>query len=383
MKFCVFSSDPLYKYAVKGELRQRYWNPQGMFDEVLVVTFADEEVAPDRVQRLVGEARLQIEPIGRFRPHHLRTHLRRARERVAAFSPDLIRAHGPWHAGLAGVCTAGACGVPSILSVHTSHPERRRHERGLRLRLLQLLERYTIPRADCVLCVSHHLTDYARTCRARRVEVIYNRVYVEQFDVSRASEAPRRPRILSVGRLDPPKDQACLIEAARDLDVELTLVGEGVNRLRLAEMVRRHGMEDRVTFISAVPHDRLQQVYAEADIFAMASAYEGFGIPVLEAMASGLPVVVNDIGPLVELVGDTGIVIEGLDAEGFRGALRRLMEDPGRARAMGELGRRRARGFDGRLMERREAQLYRELIASSPSPETADRDGCPEGVESA
>ena len=100
MKFCVFSSDPLYKYAAKGELRQRYWNPEGMFDEVLVLTFADEDVEPARVQRLVGDARLTVQTLGSFRPQRLAHHLRRARQCVAAFGPDLIRAHNPWHVGL-------------------------------------------------------------------------------------------------------------------------------------------------------------------------------------------------------------------------------------------------------------------------------------------
>ena len=361
MKFCVFSSDPLYKYAAKGELRQRYWNPEGMFDEVLVLTFADEDVEPARVQRLVGDARLTVQTLGSFRPQRLAHHLRRARQCVAAFGPDLIRAHNPWHVGLVATRVARHADVPLVLSLHTSYPDRRRHEGGLRLQILRLFERYTIPGADVVLCVSEYLTDYAATCGARRVEVIYNRVYVDQFaGAPQPRRDSQRPTILSVGRLDPPKDQACLIEAVHDLDANLVLVGDGANRERLQRLVGQLQMGERVTFTPSVPHERIQEVYAGADIFALATAYEGFGIPVLEAMAAGLPVVVNDCGPLVELVGDAGIVVP-LAAQAFRRALGDLLDDLPAARALGARAQERARLFDGSIMEAREADLYREL----------------------
>ena len=366
MKFCVVSSDPLFKYYEKGEIKPRYWNPQGMFDEVFVISFCHRDVAPELVQELVGGARLEIIPIGPPAPHLLLGQYRRVGALARRIQPDLIRAHNPWHAGLLGLSAKRAHGAPLVISLHTHYDARRQWEGGITLRLLKIFERLTISRADQIQCVSHYLTDYAKKMGGRAVEVIYNRVDTAQFDSSerngaRREQESRRPRLLAVGRLDPPKDQACLIRAIQGLDVDLDLVGDGVNRSRLAALAAELGVAERVRFVGNVPHREIQKWYNRADLFVTASYYEGFCIPVLEAMAAGLPIVVNDIEPLPEILGGTGRVVEHLP-DAFRRAIADLLEDglPGRCAA----ARNRARTLDGTLMEQREAELYRRLIES-------------------
>lgn len=87
--------------------------------------------------------------------------------------------------------------------------------------------------------------------------------------------------------MDPPKDQACLIRAIEGLDVELHLIGDGVNRQALELLAADLGLVDRVRFLGSVPHACIQGYYARADLFALATHYEGLGMPVLEAMAAG------------------------------------------------------------------------------------------------
>lgn len=361
MRFCVFSSDPLYKYHQKGEIKPRYWNPEEIFDEVCVFSFCDQDIEPAKVQALVGRARLRIVPLGYPSPWRLWGQRRRAVEVLRDWQPDLVRVHNPWHAGFVGVGAARQLGIPVLLSLHTHYEARRRWERRWLLEALRLFEHYSIRRADCVLCVSEYLTAYAHQLGARQVEVIYNRVYAEQFAVKRRP-MPVRPVILSVGRLDPPKDQACLIRAIGDLDVELLLVGDGVNRRDLEQLASRLGLADRVHFAGAVPHEGIQAYYARADIFAMATHYEGFCIPVLEAMAAGLPVVVGQTAPLPEILGDTGLTVPH-DPECFNRAFAQLIADPGTALELGRLARSRAEKLDGKEMERREAALYQKLIS--------------------
>ena len=108
MKFCVLSSDPLYKYFEKGEIKPRYWNPEEIFDEVCVFSFCEQDVEPAKVQQLVGGARLQSVPIGPPNPLKLYQQYRRVRQVVGDFQPDLIRVHNPWHAGVLGVRAARA-----------------------------------------------------------------------------------------------------------------------------------------------------------------------------------------------------------------------------------------------------------------------------------
>jgi glycosyltransferase involved in cell wall biosynthesis len=364
MKFCVFSSDPLYKYYEKGELKRRYWNPENIFAEVHVFSFCRQDIAPDKVQVLAGDARLEITPLGPPSMARLFAQYRQAVKKLKALRPDVVRVHNPWHAGLIGVQAARKLRIPVVLSLHTHYDARRAWERRWLLEVLRLCEKYVISRVDQVLCVSHYLTDYAWKMGARSVQVIYNRVYAEQFQCQRAA-FNRRPVVLSVGRLDPPKNQECLIRALARLDVELLLVGEGVNRPSLETLVKELDMEDRVKFAGAVPHERIQGYYARADIFAMATFYEGFCMPVLEAMASGMPIVVCDTPPLPEVLGDCGMVV-GHHPEDFRRAIEHLLENQEKALALGQRARQRALALDGAQMERRERELYEELADFRP-----------------
>ncbi len=360
MRFAVFSSDPLYKYHQKGEIKPRYWNPEGMFEEVCVLSFCDQDIEPGKVQALVGGARMCIEPLGVPRLLGLPGQRRRALEVLRAFRPDLVRVHNPWHAGFVGVWAARRLGIPVLVSLHTHYGARRRWERRWVLEALRPFEHYSISRADGVMCVSEYLTGYARSCGARRVEVIYNRVYAEQFACDRTAFR-QPPVILSVGRLDPPKDQACLIRALPGLDAQLVLVGDGVNRRALEELATAEGVVDRVCFAGAVAHERIQEYYRRADLFAMASHYEGFCIPLLEAMAAGLPVVAGNTDPFPEILGGTGRCVPH-DARSFHQALAQLIADPPAAQILGRAARARALQLDGGRMEQREAALYSEVI---------------------
>ena len=365
MRLCVFSSDPLFKYYEKGEVKKRYWNPEGLFDEVCVFSFCARDVEADKVQDLAGEARLEIVPLGA--PGLLATaaQIRRATAHLRRFRPDVMRVHNPWHAGLVGLSAARRLGIPSVLSLHTHYDARRRWEKRPLLNLLRWAERWTVPRADAVWCVSRYLEGYARGMGARQVEVIYNRVYCADFDPGALRQRPgARPVILCLARLDPPKDQALLVEALVGLDAELVLAGDGENRSALEGLTRRLGVEDRVRFVGALPHKQVPACYAGADIFALATHYEGFGIPVLEAMAAGLPVVASQVEPLPEILGGTGWNVAN-SAEAFRSAFNEIIADWPAARARAEAGRARAETLDGALVERQEADLYRRLAGRS------------------
>ena len=84
------------------------------------------------------------------------------------------------------------------------------------------------------------------------------------------------------------------------------MIGDGVNRQALELLAADLGLVDRVRFLGSVPHACIQEYYVRADLFALATHYEGFGMPVLEAMAAGLPVVVCDTDPLPEILGECG-----------------------------------------------------------------------------
>ena len=159
--------------------------------------------------------------------------------------------------------------------------------------------------------------------------------------------------IVSVGRLVHRKGQDCLIESmpaiiAQTPQAHLLFVGEGPHKKRLIELVKKHGVEEYVTFIGRIHYGDLPRYFCLGDIFAMPSRsrffgleVEGLGIVYLEASACGVPVIAGASGgaPDAVIEGVTGVVVDGLDTQAIAKAAIELLNNPVRAREMGAAGR--------------------------------------------
>lgn len=362
-RLVVIPADPLFKYYEKGEIKARYWNPCGFFDEVHIISLSPRDIEPEKVQELVGEARLCIHTVGRPTAFSLPFYYHKVCRLIEQLSPQLIRAHGPWHAGSLGGYSGKKLGIPCLVSIHSDQDAMRRFDRRLLLRLVKPLEYYTMRNASIVICVSNYLHRFARKHGARKTISIYNKVYQTQFSAERFYQRQGKTlTVLSVMRLDPPKCPEYLIRGIRSLDLKLKLIGQGELEENLKRLVFDLGIEERVEFVPMVPNCEIHRHYLEADIFAMATHYEGFCIPVLEAMAAGLPVVACDTDPIPEIVGETGVVVEK-SPDAFSRAFSQLAGDVELRERMGRAARERARSLDGTAMEEREARLYEALIA--------------------
>ena len=179
--------------------------------------------------------------------------------------------------------------------------------------------------------------------------------------------------VLSVGRIEPFKGTDVLVRALALLresqGVRLLVVGgrhgePGVEWLR--ETARSSGASGLLDWRAAVPQYELPAYYAAADVCAVPSLHETFGLVALEAMACGRPVVASRAGGLRELVrhGETGLLCEPGDASGLAEALGTLLSDPSRARRLGEAGALRARLFTWDASAARLAAVY-EQVASA------------------
>ncbi|MBI5619968.1 glycosyltransferase family 4 protein [Candidatus Gottesmanbacteria bacterium] len=161
--------------------------------------------------------------------------------------------------------------------------------------------------------------------------------------------------ILSVGTLQPRKNYSRLIEAFSRLvkqekgfdDVELVIVGKkGWLYEEILKAPRQFGVADRVKFLEFVPDADLPDLYRHALCFALPSLYEGFGLPVLEAMANGCPVVVSSASSLPEIAGDAGIYVDPNDvASIIQGLLKGLRETKEERKHRTEEGLRQAEKF--------------------------------------
>jgi glycosyltransferase involved in cell wall biosynthesis len=169
------------------------------------------------------------------------------------------------------------------------------------------------------------------------------------------------PYALFVGGIQPRKDPLTAIEALAlvDGDLRLVLVGDekrGGGEVRSA--IERLGLERRVDFAGYVGHEGLASLYRGAACLVFPSRYEGFGLPVLESMASGTPVVASTAGAVPEVAGDAAVLVEPGDPEALAEGIRQALADRDRFVAAGLA---RAKEFTWAVTAQRTLEVYREL----------------------
>jgi glycosyltransferase involved in cell wall biosynthesis len=178
-----------------------------------------------------------------------------------------------------------------------------------------------------------------------------------------------RPYVCWVGTLEPRKDVGVLVDAfARIVDRDdaphrLVLVGPS-GWLDGAEAVARRAeaLGDRVRFVGAVDPERLRAIYRGAEVFAFPSRHEGFGLPVLEAMAQGTPVLASDLPVLREIAGDAARFAPVGDVGAWTEVLGTLLRDDADRAALGAAGVARAAGFTWERCAREHLAVYRSVL---------------------
>jgi len=227
--------------------------------------------------------------------------------------------------------------VPSVIVVHDVGPlvAPAFYSPAKRIRYQAVLPR-ACRLATAVVCVSRATLaglHAATGLDPRRCEVIGEGPQL----LGEPADAPtaREPYLLYVGSLDPRKNVDTLLDAfgqeGTPLGPQLVIVGpvENGTSAALEERLARLGIGDRVHHLGFVSPGRLMTLYREASALVLPSLYEGFGLPVLEAMQSGTPVVASDIPSLREVAGDAALYVSRpLDAGCWREALIRISTDP-------------------------------------------------------
>jgi glycosyltransferase involved in cell wall biosynthesis len=182
--------------------------------------------------------------------------------------------------------------------------------------------------------------------------------------------------ILSVGTLQPRKNFTTLIEAFSRLklgagswklgtrNLKLVIVGgKGWLYEAVFARVETLGLQGEVLFPGFVADEDLPPLYNLAEVFALPSWYEGFGLPPLEAMACGTPVVTSNTSSLPEVVGDAGLMVEPIDVEGLAAEMGRVLGDSDLRREMVQRGLARAREFTWERAARQLLKVYEEAGA--------------------
>jgi glycosyltransferase involved in cell wall biosynthesis len=177
--------------------------------------------------------------------------------------------------------------------------------------------------------------------------------------------------ILYLGTIEPRKNLPVLIRAYRQLvnngtSHKLVLVGKyGWMYEDVLDLVDELGLEDRVCFAGYVPQDDLPLVYNLASLFVYPTIYEGFGLPALEAMACGVPVITSQIASLPEIVGDAGILIPVNNVEALSEAMSRVLDDSALREKLINDGQLRAKTFSWERTAQLTWQVYMQVMKSS------------------
>ena len=265
--------------------------------------------------------------------------------------------------------------LPLVLTVHTSvgNTVAVTNPRSALMRTVGgWCERLGERRADQVITLTprlaHILQD--RGVPADRIRVIPSGVRSALFDAPGAEGLPRqlpRPRIVFLGRLHPQKNVDILVRAMarlRDRDAHLVVVGDGPHHDRLVRLRDHLGLQDRVTFLGFVDHDRVPSILNDVDVLAMPSRYEELGTALVEAMACGLPVVGTRTGGIPEVVdeGVTGLLVASGDFTAFAAALDRLLEDPALRETMAAQARVRAESYRWERLGAQVLDVYRAAL---------------------
>ena len=228
------------------------------------------------------------------------------------------------------------------------------------------MERYAARRADAVIAVSEeNRVDVVEQYGVpeERMRVIPNGIRPERFHQAR----PEGPTVLFVGRLHQRKGVDVLLRAMprvleRVPEARLLVAGSGEREAQLRALHGELDLGDAVEFLGFVPDEDLPDLYASATVFTMPSLYEGFGIVMIEALASSVPVVAFATGGAPEVIED-GVNGHLADPDTLADRLADVLEDPARAAAMGRRGRELVEErYSWRAVARRTRSVYEEVV---------------------
>jgi glycosyltransferase involved in cell wall biosynthesis len=194
---------------------------------------------------------------------------------------------------------------------------------------------------------------------------------LESLDVVRQRYNLPDRFILYVGLVEPRKNLSGLIRAYRSaleggIAHRLVVVGRfGWSYQQVLDEIEALGLQERVQFTGYIPQADLPIVYNLASLFVYPTLYEGFGLPALEAMACGTPVVTSNVASLPEIIGEAGVLIPPGDQQALSQALQDVLSDPGLQTHLAIKGPQQASQFTWERTARQTLQVYRQVLANS------------------
>jgi glycosyltransferase involved in cell wall biosynthesis len=268
----------------------------------------------------------------------------------------------------------------SVLAIHDlAHEHFPEFFHPLEARRMKTLVPWSAKRASHIMTIS----DFSANDIARRFDLPREKITVAYLaaspdfhprDKSQSHEHLARkygltfPFILYVGRIQARKNLRRLVEAyarlrKQGLEAKLVLVGKKDWQAgQLLEKIKELGLADCVIFPGFVPFEDLPIFYNAAEVFVFPSFFEGFGLPVVESMASGVPTITSFGSSLEEVAGDGSLLIDPRDTGSITDALGKVLGDPGLQRDLIARGLKRSKDFTAGNLAEKALAVYRSLV---------------------
>jgi glycosyltransferase involved in cell wall biosynthesis len=206
-----------------------------------------------------------------------------------------------------------------------------------------------------------------------KVEVIYNGLGSDFKPVKKTTETQQvldkfgitRPYILYVGSFRTHKNLKTLLEAyallktQQGFEYQMVLVGDGgKSKTELQRLIMTRGWQNKVIITEFIPSDTLSIFYSSADVFVFPSLYEGFGLPPLEAMACGAPVIVSNRSSLPEIVGKAGVLVDPESPQQMAESMRNVLSDKNLQATLTKRGLEQAQRFSWEKAAQKTLEVY-------------------------
>ena len=369
-KICIFPNDPLQAYFDKGENKERYYNPENIFDEIHFITLTDNDVDVDKIQTIGGTAKIIIHSVGKINIKNRKKYQKDIIELCKKINPDIIRAFNPLIEGWLAANCAREIKKPFLISLHTQYDYNRKLAKKNLKKYLALkytekfIEPFVLNSADKIIVVYKIIQSYVTKHSSKNSEVLHNKVDCNRFFGGKIIEELPQPMILSVGNLISVKNHKILIKSMKEINAHLLIIGNGELFEELNQLIIECGVQNKVTIKKSVPNNQIQDYYKSAKIFALAynTEVETLPMPVMEAMATGLPIVI----PFPKEGFSEGLekiaMFTRNNEKSFIENINKLLDDDDLQRTYSKQSLNKSVDFDLQKIETREAKIYQELI---------------------
>ena len=370
MKLCIFPSDPIVEYYKKGEIKNRYFNPNNIFEHVDIISFTDNEIDEIKVKELAGTGTIKIHTVGKISNLNRQKNVEKILKIVRNLNPDVIRSFNSLLPGWYAATCSKKLKIPLYLSLHTQYDHMRKIVRKENLKRYfalkyteKFIEPFVLQNANRITIVYKIIEPYVKKYTDVKPEILYNKIDLERFSKGVKINSLSQPLIISVGRLIEPKNHQCLISAMERIDANLLIIGNGNLYEKLNELIKKKGLTEKIIIKKSIPNNEIQDYYKTAKIFALAydTKLEGIPIPIMEAMATRLPIIIPFTNGNKGELGDSVVYAEN-NPISFAEKINELLQNNDKLSEMSNKSFEKSKDFDSDILEKREAEIYLELI---------------------